>query len=102
MKPRKHRSDERQLPLVFHVRAGGNSKAANDVEFITVSRKRRQPFRGTFELARMAAEVQDEDRQRLLEPTSLPKELRGWSPRPRPKTAIIALAAQRLIAKRSS
>lgn len=38
--------------------------------------------------------VQDLDRARLLEPTSLPKVLRGRPELRRPKTAIIAYAAQ--------
>jgi hypothetical protein len=53
---------------------------------------------GTFGLAQLAETIQAEDRLRLLEPTSLPKILRGWSPRP--QTAIIARAAQRKYERR--
>ena len=43
---------------------------------------------------RLAEQIRDEDRIRLLEPTSLPKVLRGYQRRPRPATAIISIAAQ--------
>lgn len=95
MMPRKLTS-ERQLPLNFqaveHSRAAPQ-KAANNPTFKEVLRKRRIG-RGTFSIEQLADRVQDLDKLRLLEPTSLPKQLRGWKPRPRPKTAIIALAAQ--------
>lgn len=48
----------------------------------------------------LADRIQAEDRLRLLEPTSLPKVLRGWEPRARPQTAIIAYAAQRAYERR--
>lgn len=44
-------------------------------------------------VSRLVADIQDEDRARLLEPKG-PKILRGWNPPPRPQTAIIAYAAQ--------
>jgi hypothetical protein len=68
-------------------------KAANNPVFSEVLRRVRQ-VRGTLDLEYLTDHVQDLDRQRLLEPTSLPKELRGYKRRPRPKTAIIALAAK--------
>lgn len=68
-------------------------KAANSPVFSEVLRRVRQ-VRGTLDLEYLADHVQDLDRLRLLEPTSLPKELRGYKRRPRPNTAIIAYAAQ--------
>jgi hypothetical protein len=88
--------DERQLRLEFQAvehRLSAPQKAANNPTFTEVLRKRRI-VRGTLDLERLADHVQDLDRLRLLEPTSLPKELREWKPRPRPNTAIIAIAAQ--------
>jgi hypothetical protein len=51
-------------------------------------------------VSRLADDIQDEDRARLLEPTG-PKILRGYTPRPRPQTAIIARAAQAMYEKRA-
>jgi hypothetical protein len=42
---------------------------------------------------RLSDQIRDEDLMRLLEPTSLPKILRGHEPRRRPQTAIISRAA---------
>lgn len=95
MKARKL-TDEHQMRLNFQTVEHSRSrppKSANDTSFKGVSRRLRWS-RGTFEIATLADVIQAEDRLRLLEPTSLPKILRGWSPRPRPKTAIIALAAR--------
>lgn len=98
MRARAH-SDERQLRMDFTAvehRPMLARKAANNPIF-TAARPPTyvlRPVRGTFDLEQLADRVQDLDRLRLLEPTSLPKELRGYKRRPRPKTAIIALAAQ--------
>lgn len=43
---------------------------------------------------RLVDQIQDQDRLRLLEPTSLPKVLRGYRRRARPQTAIISRAAK--------
>lgn len=51
---------------------------------------------------RLADEIRELDRMRLLEPTSLPKVLRGYQRRPRPSTAIISYAAQRAYERRMS
>lgn len=81
MRARAH-IDERQLRMDFTAQ-----KAANSPRFTPVA-----PWAEALE--RLAERIQAEDRLRLLEPTSLPKELRGYKRRPRPKTAIIAYAAQ--------
>lgn len=62
-------------------------------------RKPRARFRGTQAPVRLADQIMTENQLRLLEPTSLPKVRRGWEPRPRPQTAIIARAAQRKLNK---
>lgn len=41
-------------------------------------------------LEELADQIQAEDRMRLLEPTSLPKELRGYQRRPRPQTGLLS------------
>jgi len=90
------RIDERQLRMDFlavEPRPAIARKAANNPVFSGVLIRLRRD-RGTFDLEQLADHVQDLDRLRLLEPTSLPKELRGYKRRPRPKTAIIAYAAQ--------
>lgn len=93
MRARAH-VDERQLDfLAVEHRPAIARKAANNPVFSDVSPRLRRE-RGTFDLKQLAERVQDLDRLRLLEPTSLPKELRGYKRRPRPKTAIIAYAAQ--------
>jgi hypothetical protein len=46
------------------------------------------------ELEQLADEVVKEAALRLLDPKDVPREKRGYRRRPRPKTAIIALAAQ--------
>lgn len=84
-----------QLALDFVPRAV--SDAANDQNFKDFSAKR--PRRST-RLEKLIEEIQEEDRARLLEPTSLPKILRGHRRRRRPQTAIIALAAQRVYERR--
>lgn len=65
-------------------------------------RKRTAGFRGTPNPERLADQIMTENQLRLLEPASLPKVRRGWDPRPRPQTAIIALAAQRKLSKVAS
>lgn len=95
MRARAH-IDARQLRMDFLAvehRPALARKAANNPIFSDVSPRLRRD-RGTFDLEQLAERVQDLDRLRLLEPTSLPKELRGYKRRPRPKTAIIAYAAQ--------
>jgi hypothetical protein len=42
---------------------------------------------------KLIEEIRDEDRVRLLEPTSLPKELRGFKRRPPPNTALLTRIA---------
>jgi hypothetical protein len=44
-------------------------------------------------IERLTEEIQDEDRQRLLEPTSLPKVLRGFKQRPPANTALLSRIA---------
>lgn len=44
-------------------------------------------------VTKLIEQIQDEDRQRLLEPTSLPKELRGFKRRPPPNTALLSSIA---------
>lgn len=95
MRARAH-IDERQLRMDFlavEPRPVIARKAANNPVFSGVLTRLRRD-RGTFDLEQLADRVQDLDRLRLLEPTSLPKELRGYKRRPRPKTVIIAIAAQ--------
>ena len=87
----------RQLALQLEVVPRLFSKAANDLKF--------KPFRRSVELRSthiqvLIDEIQAEDRQRLLEPRSLPKVLRGYQRRPRPQTAIISYAAQRAYERR--
>lgn len=45
------------------------------------------------DVSRLADQIQDEDRARLLEPVG-PKSLRGRNPIRRPQTAIISIAAK--------
>jgi hypothetical protein len=101
MRPRK-RNDKRQLRLNFRPvehPVSGASKITDHVESEKINRFLRRS--GMFHTAEnLADQIQAEDRLRLLEPTSLPKNLRGWSPRPRPQTAIIARAAQRKYERR--
>lgn len=50
--------------------------------------------RGTSKsYAELAEEILEEDRQRLLEPTSLPKKLRGFKRRPPANTALLTRIA---------
>lgn len=44
-------------------------------------------------VVRVAEQVQADDRMRLLEPTSLPKELRGFKRRAPPNTALLTRIA---------
>lgn len=97
--------DERQLTLNLAVEHHPFSRArdaANEPEFkrFPVEAKKAGLARETFSVDALAENIQAEDRLRLLEPTSLPKHLRGWSPRARPQTAIIAYAAQRAYERR--
>lgn len=107
MRSRKHH-DERQLALSFLAgaaverRLANPASAANEPEFkrFFLGAKKAWTIRGTLSLPQLADQVRAEDRLRLLEPTSLPKRLRGRSSRPRPQTAIIAYAAQRAYQRR--
>jgi hypothetical protein len=47
--------------------------------------------RGTFD--ELAEQVRADDRLRLLEPTSIPKELRGFKRRPPPNTVLLTRIA---------
>lgn len=81
----------KQLALQFEVVPRFPKSAANDLKF-----KRFRPFKSGCSTRPeiLIDQVQADDRQRLLEPTSLPKILRGAPPFRRPQTAIIAYAAQ--------
>lgn len=81
---------EPSVPRVLGFRA----HSANDKSFHDVAPKLARPIRGTSTVENLIESVQGDDRKRLLEPTSLPKVLRGRAPFRRPQTAIIAYAAQ--------
>lgn len=81
---------EPSVPRILKIRA----KPANDKIFHEVAKPEEPQRRGTRSLHELIEQIQNEDRQRLLEPTSLPKVLRGRAPSRRPKTAIISYAAQ--------
>lgn len=87
----------RQLALQFEVVPRFPKRAANDLKF-----KRFVRFSGgrSTRIEVLADQVQADDRQRLLEPTSLPKVLRGAAQVRRPQTAIISYAAQAAYARR--
>lgn len=98
------RFNDRQLLLNFQPvehTVSGASKLSDGVESKRINPfSRRNGMFHTVTVEALADKVQADDRLRLLEPTSLPKQLRGWSPRPRPKTAIISYAAQRAYERR--
>lgn len=81
---------EPSVPRILKTRA----RPANDKSFQTLAPVSVPTVRGTPSVHDLIEQVQDEDRQRLLEPTSLPKILRGGAPYRRPQTAIISIAAQ--------
>lgn len=87
----------KQLALQFveHVRVA--QKAANDRKFKRFAAVS-APCSTRVEV--LIDEILAADRMRLLEPTSLPKILRGRVPARRPQTAIISYAAQAAIARR--
>jgi hypothetical protein len=64
-----------------------HAKAANDKDFPL-------EWSPCSTLEELADEIQRLDSLRLLEPTSLPKILRGYKRRPQPQTCIISYAAQ--------
>lgn len=99
--PRRNSVDllARQGLLPFDVpRFDGNS--ANDDIFKTEPEVAKPNTQSSWNIESLADEIQAADRMRLLEPTSLPKVLRGHKRRPRPQTAIIAYAAQRAYERR--
>jgi hypothetical protein len=86
----------KQLGLHFDV-PRFPAEAANDLIFRSNVSK---SIRCSTRLGKLIEGIQDEDRQRLLEPTSLPKVLRGKNPYRRPQTAIISVAAREAYERR--